>query len=108
MIGHVRKDGSPAAFHRRRAIVLLFAIIGLGLILGALRADQVWFDRHFLPVFFLTRRSQVLGQTGARIVIGALGLVIALAVGPMIARRVAASPRKTLAAGAARSAVALL
>ena len=108
MIGRVRKQGSPVAFHRRRVVVLLFAIIGLGLILGALCADRAWFDRHFLPVFFLTRRSQVIGQTGARIVIGALGLVIALAVGPMIARLIAASPRKTLAAGAARSAVALL
>ena len=58
--------GQTVGLNRRRVIELIFGIIGLGLMSGALQADQAWFDRHFLPVFFLSRRSQVIGQTGAR------------------------------------------
>ena len=98
----------PTGFNRRRVVELTFGVIALGLMSAALQADQAWFDRHFLPVFFLTRRSQGLGQTGARIVVGALGLFIGVVAGPMIARRMATATPKALAAGAARMLVALL
>ena len=99
--------GQTVGLNRRRVIELIFGIIGLGLMSGALQADQAWFDRHFLPVFFLSRRSQVIGQTGARIVVGALGLLIAMIAGPMVGRRLANATSKAMAAGAARLALAL-
>lgn len=102
-----RKPRSLIGFNRGRIVELVFAIIGLGLASGALAADQAWFDRHFLPVFFLTRHAQGLAQTGARIVVGALGLAMAMVAGPMIGRRVATTPPTALAAGAARIALAL-
>lgn len=99
--------GQTVGLNRRRVIELIFGIIGLGLMSGALQADQAWFDRHFLPVFFLSRRSQVIGQTGARIVVGVLGLLIAMIAGPMVGRRLANATSKAMAAGAARLALAL-
>ena len=99
---------------RRWVAPIIFAIIGVGLILGALHADQAWFDRHFLPVFFLSRRMQIVGQTGARIVVGAFGLSVAVIGGLLVGRRRAkatpapATMAESGAAGAARMLVALL
>lgn len=52
---------------------------------GALAADQDWFDRHFLPVFFLSRDTYVLGERLFRISVAAAGLALLIFVRPVCA-----------------------
>ena len=56
------------------------------LLLGwALAADQDWFDRHFLPVFFLSRESYVFGEKLFRASVIAVGLALLMFVRPVLA-----------------------
>jgi hypothetical protein len=87
---------------------ILLATIGASLVIGALGANQAWFDQHFLPVFFLSRRLYVLGETLARIVVAILGLALALVWRPIIARAVAQTAPLALAEAGVRVAIALL
>ena len=87
---------------------IALAATGAGLVLGAVSADQAWFDRHFLPVFFLSRDRYVLGETLARIAVAVFGVALALLWRPMAGRAVARSSPRALAAGTARMALALL
>jgi hypothetical protein len=91
---------APARRRRRLAVEGLVAAVGAAFVVAALLADQAWFDRHFLPVFFLSRRLQVLGETGARIVLGGLGLALILAVRPIAGRAAQRNTPGALAAGA--------
>lgn len=76
------------------------ALIGGALAIGAICADQAWFDRHFLPMFFVTRERLVLGESAARGAAGVIGVVLTL-----VARPIA---RHATAAGVARVAAALI
>ena len=54
------------------------ATIAGGLLLaGALAADQAWWDRHFLPLFFYSREKFLLTENLARlgVAIAGLGLI---------------------------------
>lgn len=82
------------------------ALIGAALAIGAICADQAWFDRHFLPVFFVSRARMVFGETAARLAVGVLGVVLMLAARP-IARHAAARTPSAWAAGVMRIALAL-
>jgi hypothetical protein len=70
-----RASEPPAA---RRAVEIAVALVGVALLGVALLANQPWLDRHFLPSFFLTRRTYVLLETMARCAIGGLGVGLAL------------------------------
>jgi hypothetical protein len=97
----------PPRPRRRLAAEALLAGLGCALVLGALLADQAWFDHHFLPVYFLSRRLYVLGETLARIAVALAGLALILlrsVVGRMAERTTPAG----LAAGAGRAVLALL
>ena len=50
----------------RRAAEVAIALLGGALLGVALLANQRWLDRHFLPSFFLTRRTYVILETIAR------------------------------------------
>jgi hypothetical protein len=67
------------------------AIASLGgvLLVWALVADQQWFDRHFLPAFFVSRDAYVLVQLSARVVAAAIGLLLALVLRPRVGRLIA-------------------
>lgn len=84
------------------------AVIGIALVVGALGADQTWFDRHFMPVFFLSHRTQVLAETLARVAIGALGVSFALVARPLIGRLVARASVGALVAATARVTLAVV
>jgi hypothetical protein len=86
----------------------LVAVLGAGLVAAALYANQAWFDRHFIPVFFLSRKLYVLGETFARLMMAGLGLVIALVVRPVVGRMVARNSPAALATGALGVLVALV
>ena len=90
---HDRPSEHPAA---SRAVEIAVALIGGALIGVALLANQRWLDRHFLPSFFLTRRTYVLLETIARCAIGGLGVWLALVVRARLARVVAQSPGRVV------------
>src|SRR3954468_6720591 len=69
--GHARPVEQPAA---RQPVAIAVALAGLALLAVALLANQAWLDRHFLPSFFLARRTYVLLETIARCAIGGLGV----------------------------------
>ena len=76
-----------------RAIAeIAITVIGGALLAGALAANQRWLDKHFLPSWFLPRRWYVLIETGARLAMAALGLVLALFARPRVARLAARAP----------------
>lgn len=70
-----RPSEHPAA---RRAVEIAVALVGCALLGVALLANQDWLDRHFLPSFFVTRRTYVLLETIARCAIGGLGVFLLL------------------------------
>jgi len=37
-------------------------IVGGLLLAGAIAAEQLWWDRHFLPVFFFSHHKYMLGE----------------------------------------------
>ena len=75
-------------------IVVEFAIgsVGAMLFLWAIVADQEWFDRHFLPAFFVSRQSYVIGESIGRAAAAAIGLALLFVVRPRAGRLVARTP----------------
>src|SRR4029077_9819673 len=84
------------------------ASIGLALFVCALGANQRWLDRHFLPAYNVSRHAYVLVESFARIVSAAIGPALALVVRRRLWRFVARVPAATLAADAARVALAVV
>jgi hypothetical protein len=86
----------PSEHHAaRRAVEIAVALLGCALLGVALLANQGWLDRHFLPSFFLARRTYVLLETIARCAIGGLGVCLLL-VRARLARVVTRSPGRVL------------
>jgi hypothetical protein len=83
----------PVARLLAETAVASFAVM---LLAAALLANQRWLDRHFLPSFFLTRQTYVLLETIVRVVLGILGVSLALVVRPYIGRVVARTPGRVL------------
>jgi hypothetical protein len=96
------KDKPSRRFVSRMGAEIAVAGVGILLVAGVLAADQNWFDRHFLPVFFLSRDTYVLGERLARLVVGTFGVAIIVLGRPMIGRLVERLPARELIAGAAR------
>ncbi len=93
---------------RRLIVEALVVLIGLVLVAGALAAKRAWFERHFLPVYFVPPRQQRLGEEIARAAVGGLGLVLALFIRPRAGRAAAGASLRGFAVGAARVGVALV
>jgi hypothetical protein len=87
---------------RRLLAEMAVASGGIALLVCALGADHRWLDRHFLPSFFAPRFVYVLAASLARMVMAALGVVLAFVARPWVGRFVARTPPRTLAADAAR------
>jgi hypothetical protein len=85
---------------------IALAALGIGLALGAAAVPQASLDAHFLPIFFVSHPAYVLGETLARAAIAAAGVALVVAARPF-ARFVGRTPPRTLAADAARLALAL-
>ena len=82
------------------------ALAGVALLGVALLAHQGWLDRHFLPSFFLARRTYVLLETIARCAIGGLGVSL-IVVRARLARILTHSPGRVVQVAVA-AAVALV
>src|SRR5207253_11043071 len=95
-----RTRGSARLLARAIAEIVI-AAIGAGLVVWALAADRRWFDAHFLPAFFVSRRAYVVAQTTVRVGAAAIGAALALAVRPRVGRLVARHPERALHAAIA-------
>jgi hypothetical protein len=70
--------------------------MGGALLLCSIAADQRWFDRHFLPDFFVSRHLYVLVESVIRVVMAALGAALAIVLRRRIGRFIADSPERAL------------
>jgi hypothetical protein len=91
-----RHDRSSEHRAARLAVEIAVALAGGALLGLAVLANQDWLDRHFLPSFFLTRRTYVLLETIARCAIGGLGVWLAVVVRARLARVVTQSPGRVV------------
>jgi hypothetical protein len=66
---------------RRGLTEVALAALGAALILGSLAARQVWWDRHFMPIFAIARSTLVAAEITVR------GLVCLLGVALLLVRR---------------------
>ena len=73
----------------RIAVELTLTLLGCTLIVWAILANQQWFDQHFLPAFFVSRRVYVWSESVGRIMAAVMGATIVLALRPRIGRFVA-------------------
>jgi hypothetical protein len=80
----------------RRIVETAVATVGVVLFATAILANQAWLDRHFLPSFFLTRRSYVLLETTVRLAMGVFGIALVAWLRPPIARFVARAPMRAV------------
>lgn len=62
-----------------RGLSTVIAAIGMALVAAALAGNAQWFDRHFLPSFFLPRRWYMLIHEVVRWTIAIIGLSISVA-----------------------------
>ena len=76
----------------RVAVELPIALVGIVFVAWAIAANQEWFDSHFLPAFFVSRRSYVLIESIGRAAAAILGLVLLVFVRPRVGRFVARNP----------------
>jgi len=73
----------------RLVVELACAAIGVVLIAWAILANQQWFDRHFLPAFFVSRRQYVFYESVGRVAAAAVGLLLMFVARPRVGRFVA-------------------
>jgi hypothetical protein len=77
-------------------VELALSSIGLGLIVWAVIANQQWFDRHFLPAFFVSRHWYVILESIGRIGAAAIGIALVLVVRRRAGRLVMRQPMLVL------------
>jgi hypothetical protein len=79
----------------RIAVELALTLLGCALVVWAIAANQQWFDRHFLPAFFVSHDAYVWWESFGRIAAAVLGLSLALIIRPRIGRFVEQNPALT-------------
>ncbi len=78
-----------AAFGRRilgAALQTTAVMIGVLLLAAAFAANQSWWDRHFLPLFFFSHEKYVLGERLVRLASAVAGIALIVFVRPAIGR----------------------
>jgi len=76
--------------------------VGIALVACGLIADRPWFDRHFLPSFFVSRHLYLLAFSLVRTAVAAIGIMLAIRVRPRLGRYVARMPATDVTADVAR------
>jgi hypothetical protein len=87
---------APGHYWARLLAEIVVASIGAALVACALVANQRWLDRHFVPSFFLPRHWYVVMQTVARLVMGMVGVWLALIARPRAGSFAAQKPARAL------------
>jgi hypothetical protein len=96
------KERTPPRSFLRVAVETVIAIAGTLLLAGAIVADQSWWDRHFLPVFFWPHEKFVLGERLVRLAGVLAGAALVFFVRPAAGRLVQRMPAHEIALGIAR------
>jgi hypothetical protein len=86
----------------RIAVETVIAIAGILLLAGAIAADQSWWDRHFLPVFFWPHEKFVLSERLVRLAGAVAGTALVFFFRPVAGRLVQRMPAREIALGMAR------
>ncbi|HYM17820.1 MAG TPA: hypothetical protein VEU06_04600 [Micropepsaceae bacterium] len=86
----------------RTSVETVVTASGVLLVLGAIAADQDWFDRHFLPEFFFSRDAYVLGERLGRLFLCASGVALVIFVRPALGRLAENMSARQLIAATAR------
>jgi hypothetical protein len=73
----------------RLVVELTCAAVGVVLTAWAILANQQWFDRHFLPAFFVSRERYVFYESVGRIAAAVIGLLLLFVARPRVGRFVA-------------------
>jgi hypothetical protein len=76
----------------RVAAELVTGSIAVLLLAWAIVADQQWFDRHFLPAFFVSRASYTFYESVGRIAAAATGLALLFVIRPRLGRAIGRQP----------------
>jgi hypothetical protein len=100
----MRNEGQIASSRNRLGVGAEVAVMIAGglLLAGAIAAEQQWWDRHFLPVFFFSHHKYVLGERLARLATGFVGIALILFVRPMMGRMARRMSAREILAGIAR------
>ncbi len=93
---------------RRVVLETFVGLMGVASIGLAVAADQRWWDRHFLPIFYVPRSLYTLCEFCVRGVLAVLGAALVLAARPRLGRLAARLPPLTFAAATARVLLAIL
>src|ERR1700722_14381610 len=91
----------------RIGLETLVVTIGVLLLAGAIIAEQSWWDRHFLPVFFFSRDKYVLGERLARLACGITGIALILFAVCMLGRLARRMTARELSASTSRIVLAI-
>jgi len=73
-------------------VELAIALIGVMFVAWAYVADQDWFDRHFLPAYFVPRHTYVLIESIGRAAAAAIGLALLFMIRPRAGRFASRNP----------------
>lgn len=80
----------------RWAAEIVVAAAGATLVVCAIAANQRWLDRHFLPSWFLPRHWYVWIESSARLLMGAVGLLLVAVVRRQAGRITGRSPARVV------------
>jgi hypothetical protein len=96
--------------HLAARVIFDIALIlaGVALMVFGVIANHSWFDRHFVPSFFLTRLTMMRMALGVRVALVAFGVVLAIPVRLRLARIVSRVPPRVVLGNAARISLAIM
>ena len=89
------------------ALEAMIGAAGILFLAAALAANQNWWDRHFLPIFFFSHEKYVWGERLARLASAAIGITLILFVRPAMGRMANRMPGHEIAAGLLRIVLAI-
>jgi hypothetical protein len=102
------RNGKRAAWtYISAGLEIVIAMMGALFLAAALLANQDWWDRHFLPLFFFPRERYLLSERLARLAAAAIGIFLILFVRPLAARMASRMSGDEMAAGLLRLVVAV-
>src|SRR3954471_6643916 len=103
------RDGDLAVSQRslQAALEINITVVGILFLAAALLANQNWWDRHFLPLFFFAPEKYLLSERLARLAMAVLGLGMIFAVRPLLGRLARRVPARDIAAGFLRILLAM-
>ena len=91
----------------RVSLEALFATTGMLLLIGALSANQNWWDRHFMPLFFFSPERYALVERLARLGLGLIGIALVVFVRPLMGRMAQRMPLREIAFASLRIGLAV-